>query len=170
MMTRSSSADDWNEPDDRACAPGPAGLHAVPSDRSTDEVMDLMAALQGRLATLPVIEQAKGGLMMTYGLTADAAFAALRAHSQHRNIKIRDLAAELIGTAPHHPFGARAHGDLNRLLNAVTDDFLRSAEPGAHPSTAALGGPTNPDGSDSPTGPDEDDAGPDRARRSGPAS
>lgn len=134
MMTRSSSADDWGEPDDHACAPGPAGLHAVPSDRSTDEVMDLMAALQGRLATLPVIEQAKGALMMTYGLTADAAFAALRAHSQHRNIKIRDLAAELIGTAP------------------------------------ALGGPTNPDGSDSPTGPDEDDAGPDRARRSGPAS
>jgi len=39
------------------------------------------------------IEQAKGALMITYGLDEDEAFALLRWHSQHSNIKLRDIAA-----------------------------------------------------------------------------
>ena len=39
------------------------------------------------------IEQAKGALMITYGLDEDEAFALLRWHSQHTNIKLRDIAA-----------------------------------------------------------------------------
>ena len=39
------------------------------------------------------IEQAKGALMITYGIDEDEAFALLRWHSQHSNIKLRDVAA-----------------------------------------------------------------------------
>jgi ANTAR domain/PAS fold len=42
------------------------------------------------------IDQAKGALMVAYGLSDSEAFAVLRWHSQHANIKIRDLAAELM--------------------------------------------------------------------------
>jgi len=42
------------------------------------------------------IDQAKGALMVAYGLTDGEAFAVLRWHSQHANIKIRDLAADLM--------------------------------------------------------------------------
>lgn len=41
------------------------------------------------------IEQAKGALMVTYGLDEDEAFAVLRWHSQHHNIKLRDIAARI---------------------------------------------------------------------------
>jgi ANTAR domain-containing protein/PAS domain-containing protein len=44
----------------------------------------------------PLIEQAKGALMVTYGLDADAAFALLRRYSQLRNVKVRDVARALV--------------------------------------------------------------------------
>ena len=45
--------------------------------------------------TRAAIEQAKGALMITYGLDEDEAFALLRWHSQHSNIKLRDIAAAI---------------------------------------------------------------------------
>jgi AmiR/NasT family two-component response regulator len=42
------------------------------------------------------IEQAKGILMATAGLSADAAFEQLVKQSQHENVKVRDLAAEIV--------------------------------------------------------------------------
>lgn len=42
------------------------------------------------------IEQAKGALMLVYGLDAHTAFALLSWHSQHANIKLRDLARRLV--------------------------------------------------------------------------
>jgi hypothetical protein len=45
------------------------------------------------------IEQAKGSLMLAYGLDADQAFAMLQWWSSSRNVKIRDLANRLIDTA-----------------------------------------------------------------------
>lgn len=138
----------------------------MPAGPSPSELIDLMSALQGRLATLPVIEQAKGALMMTYGLTADAAFAVLRSHSQNRNIKIRDLAAELISNAPHSPFGARAQGELNRMLEAVTERFRRPASPPSAEATGLLAPFAAP-----PSGrPRTNDAGLGRQGRPGPAS
>ncbi|WP_084817170.1 PAS and ANTAR domain-containing protein [Gordonia sp. HS-NH1] len=43
-----------------------------------------------------VIEQAKGMLMLVYGVNADRAFDVLRWRSQQENVKIRDVAAALI--------------------------------------------------------------------------
>lgn len=50
-------------------------------------------AVEQSAGSRAVIEQAKGALMITYGLDEDEAFALLRWHSQHTNIKIRDIAA-----------------------------------------------------------------------------
>jgi hypothetical protein len=43
-----------------------------------------------------VIEQAKGILIVVYGVDADAAFELLRWHSQHRNLKLRALSDGLV--------------------------------------------------------------------------
>ncbi|MGW8815405.1 PAS and ANTAR domain-containing protein [Gordonia terrae] len=43
-----------------------------------------------------VIEQAKGMLMLVYGVNADRAFDVLRWRSQQENVKIRDVAATLV--------------------------------------------------------------------------
>jgi len=63
---------------------------------------DLRQALTSR----SVIDQAIGALMAQQHCDADEAFALLRAASQHRNRKLRDLAAELVagvGGAPARP-------------------------------------------------------------------
>jgi len=53
-------------------------------------------ALQGAFGRRAVIEQAKGILMATRGVTADEAFALLREHSQRRGQKIADVAAAMV--------------------------------------------------------------------------
>lgn len=54
------------------------------------------ARLQARLASQPVIEQAKGILMARCGWPADQAFDALRQTSQRENIKLRQLAETIV--------------------------------------------------------------------------
>jgi GAF domain-containing protein len=45
------------------------------------------------------IEQAKGIIMATLGVTADGAFEQLRHQSQHENVKLRDIAREIVDRA-----------------------------------------------------------------------
>lgn len=54
------------------------------------------ARLEARMATMPVIEQAKGIIMAECGWTPDQAFDALRKASQRENIKLRDVAARVV--------------------------------------------------------------------------
>ena len=54
------------------------------------------ARLQARLASMPVIEQAKGVIMAQFGWTEEQAFDALRKASQASNIRVRDLAAMIV--------------------------------------------------------------------------
>jgi ANTAR domain len=62
------------------------------------------ARLQARLASMPVIEQAKGIIMAQCGWLEEEAFDALRRASQRENVKLRDLAAAIVartaGAAP----------------------------------------------------------------------
>jgi cell division septum initiation protein DivIVA len=59
--------------------------------------------LEARLATLPVIEQAKGIIIGATGCTPEAAFDWLRRASQRANIPLRDIAARLVaGAIDHH--------------------------------------------------------------------
>jgi hypothetical protein len=67
------------------------------------------ARLQARLKSMPVIEQAKGIIMAQCGWPEDRAFDALRRASQRYNIKVRDLAAQIVGqTAGSAPAQPRA--------------------------------------------------------------
>ncbi|WP_103349720.1 ANTAR domain-containing protein [Amycolatopsis sp. CA-128772] len=88
--------------------------------RSPDNPADELAQLRDALDTQPVIEQAKGMLMLVRGWTAATAFAALRAISQRTNIKLHDVAAVVV-TA-----GSRAEtGTVDAETSAVVLDQLR---------------------------------------------
>ena len=69
------------------------------------------AAVEASAESRAVIEQAKGALMLAYGLDSDQAFAMLRWWSRNRNVKVRDLAAKLVEIA---------------RAGSVTDSELRS--------------------------------------------
>ena len=57
------------------------------------------ARLQARLASLPVIEQAKGIIMAQTGCGPDEAFELLRKASQRGNVPIRELSAGIVRQA-----------------------------------------------------------------------
>jgi anti-anti-sigma factor len=57
---------------------------------------ELATAMRRAVASRATIEQAKGALMLAYGLDAGAAFALLSWQSQHANVKLRDLAERLV--------------------------------------------------------------------------
>lgn len=61
-----------------------------------EEAREAVAASAEHRAT---IEQAKGSLMLAYGLDADQAFAMLRWWSRSKNVKVRDLAEHLTQVA-----------------------------------------------------------------------
>lgn len=84
------------------------------------------AAVQASAEHRGVIEQAKGALMLAYGFDEKAAFSMLTWWSRNRNIKIRDLAANLMqasedGAATAQGFRAR----VDNLLYDVTDRSTR---------------------------------------------
>ncbi|GAC1445310.1 MAG: hypothetical protein NVSMB55_25700 [Mycobacteriales bacterium] len=78
---RADAADDRDE----------AARKAAQQER---EIEGLRAALEARL----IIGQAQGMVMVKYQLTADKAFAVLVRLSQHQNIKVRTLAAQIVAT------------------------------------------------------------------------
>ena len=73
------------------------------------------ARLQARLATLPVIEQAKGIIMAQTGCSPDEAFGLLRKASQRGNVPVRELAAGIVRQAGGRgPAPAPARGQVRR--------------------------------------------------------
>ena len=79
--------------------------------------------------TRATIEQAKGVLMLAYGLDEDAAFAMLQWWSKNHNVKVRHLAARLMDTARTRPAISGLHLSLDRLLFDLTS---RWSEPAGH--------------------------------------
>lgn len=75
-----------------------ATLDSLQSGRSERELLHEVAyaRLLARLDTMPVIEQAKGILMAESRCSPDEAFAMLRAASQRSNVKIRNLAEQIV--------------------------------------------------------------------------
>lgn len=61
------------------------------------------AHLVARLNSMPVIEQAKGILMAQSRCSAAEAFSMLRAASQRSNVKVRDLAEEIVRRVTESP-------------------------------------------------------------------
>jgi GAF domain-containing protein len=64
---------------------------------------ELAEHMQAAMANRAVIEQAKGIIMAQNRCDADGAFNILRRASQGRNVKVRDLARELVGSMPARP-------------------------------------------------------------------
>ena len=102
-----------------------------------DDLITQLAELKGKCASLAAIEQAKGALMVTYGLTADEAFDLLRFHSQTRNVKLRAIAAELTARLP----GSQTHLRATRLLDRLLDGVTRSLQTPAPPELVGLARP-----------------------------
>jgi hypothetical protein len=106
-----------------------------PSDRRSREVEQLRNAL----ATRPVIEQAKGMLMLLRGWTADEAFDALSGVSQHTNVKLHEVATILVATGS----GERPPLPDNGTVQAVLTQLHRStSRQEDDPGTTAAGLPT----------------------------
>jgi GAF domain-containing protein len=68
--------------------------NAEASSRTSEDLAHMTAAMKSRA----VIEQAKGILIERYKITEDQAFTLLTHASQHRNLKLRDVADELVRT------------------------------------------------------------------------
>ena len=79
--------------------------------RTTSE--DVQHAMEVISESRPTIEQAKGVLMMTYALDAEAAFELLRRYSQRENIKVRDVARSVVESMSGRglPTGSRVTWD-----------------------------------------------------------
>ncbi|NEW52405.1 ANTAR domain-containing protein [Nocardia cyriacigeorgica] len=72
------------------------------------------------LTARAVIEQAKGVLMLVYGLTAEQAFRVLTWRSQETNVKVRSLAGRLIAELPTlRNTPARMRSEFDHLLLTV---------------------------------------------------
>ncbi|HEY3014999.1 MAG TPA: PAS and ANTAR domain-containing protein [Nocardioides sp.] len=76
------------------------------------------------------IEQAKGALMLAYGLDADAAFAMLRWWSRSRGVKVRDIADGLLALVAEGNF---TNAGLRRVLDDLLDDLTSEEVSSAHP-------------------------------------
>lgn len=111
--------------------PGPGPAAAPDTDHARNDVPGEIADLQRKLATMPAIEQAKGALMATYGLTDQAAFDLLRWHSQQNNIRLRDLAARLTAALPGGGIGTPVATRMDRLLDTITNDGRQPTGPAA---------------------------------------
>jgi PAS domain-containing protein len=79
-------------------------LTAVIQDRQErSELKTLAAQLEQALTSRAQIDQAKGVLMGTLGVSADDAFKRLVTASQHRNVKVREIAAQLLEQSRRKP-------------------------------------------------------------------
>ncbi len=73
------------------------GYHVDVTDRQIRALAERAAtAVDGATASRAAIEQAKGALMLVYGIGPEDAFNQLVWQSQHSNIKLRDLAERLV--------------------------------------------------------------------------
>jgi len=76
---------------------------AVWAARTQERTRDVIEHLETALSTRDVISTAKGIIMTNEKITPDDAFAVLVSASQRRNVKLRDIAAEVVetGSTPH---------------------------------------------------------------------
>src|SRR6476659_896419 len=100
-------------------------LQPLPRNASQPEMLARIDVLHQRMVTMPEIEQAKGAMMIIYGITADAAFALLRWHSQRRNVKLRSIAVALTQATHRIAVGAETKGRLDQLLDDITNRLQR---------------------------------------------
>ena len=72
---------------------------AVRNAQTFQKIHDMVGQLEDALASRDTIGQAKGILVERHGVSSQEAFALLRQASQHRNVKLRDLATAFVDGA-----------------------------------------------------------------------
>jgi GAF domain-containing protein len=72
---------------------------AVANAKTYADAVTLTDQLREAISSRAVIEQAKGVLMARHGVDADTAFGMLREMSQHRNVKLRLIAEQIVDSA-----------------------------------------------------------------------
>lgn len=80
------------------------------------------AAVAASAVNRAVIEQAKGAVMLAYGLDMDQAFAMLRYWSRNRHIKVHDLASQLVEAAREGHF---TDSSLRGGIDVFLHDIIR---------------------------------------------
>ena len=93
------------------------------------------STLRKAIAARAVIEQAKGALMLVYGLDAEAAFALLSWQSQHANIKLRELAERLVAAVGSD---ASATAAIRQRLDEIVYSLSAEPAPAAGPDAEDL--------------------------------
>jgi len=101
-------------------------VERAPGDGVVDRFSDAAAVLQhevdglhAAMASRAKIEQAKGMLMLRYGIEEDAAFGMLRRWSSVHNVKLRTVAAALIEACVQQPTEAGLEIAPERLVAAA---------------------------------------------------
>jgi transcriptional regulator with GAF, ATPase, and Fis domain len=79
-----------------------AASEAVVHARRWGRMRETVSQLEEALTSRAQIDQAKGALRVLNGCTADEAFAILVARSQHANIKLRDVARQIVDDLSRH--------------------------------------------------------------------
>jgi len=79
------------------------------------------ASIRSADASRSVIEQAKGVLMVAFGVGPDDAFELLRQRSNHSNVPVRELARRLVG-------GLGTDGDVVEAARERVDEILTDAQ------------------------------------------
>jgi anti-anti-sigma factor len=97
---------------------------------------EVATGLRKAMASRATIEQAKGALMLVYGLDAEAAFSLLSWQSQRSNIKLRDLAERLVAVV-----GGDVHASA--AIRQRLDEIVYSLPAG--PATSGPAGPPEDD-------------------------
>jgi hypothetical protein len=90
-------------------------------------------AVNAMAQSRPVIEQVKGGLMVRFGLDPDAAFEVLRHYSQTVNVKVRDLARQMVDAMSGGCFPV---GDLGTWEDLVDEVRAQSTTQSTQSTTA----------------------------------
>jgi len=99
------------------------------------------AAVELSASGRAAIEQAKGALMITYGLDEAEAFALLRCHSQNTNIKLRDLAAGITDRIGDPGMdGLTADRKISAILTGLAADASTPTGPAANTIESSGGG------------------------------
>ncbi len=88
--------------------------------RRSETEADVQHALTRKAQAGPMIDQAKGMIMLAEGRTADDAFERLRTCSQDANRKVADIARELVESAS-------TSGDRPELVSTILDQLVSGA-------------------------------------------
>ena len=108
------------------CDPGGSSvqLHGFVADLTAVRREDLEPAIDDAIGEMLVnratIEQAKGAIMLAYGVTPDAAFEVLRTASQAGNTKLHELAERLVTMLAVEVRLSVDHAALDRMLAEAT--------------------------------------------------